>query len=148
MLERVGASENPSNSHAQGSSGEYSLKDVQRMRCFCHEGQLNTTRCNSFKDEPYRNCKGWGTSRNMQAGKSNPATSLASQCWLTSYSSACIRQRAMTVESHDGNAIPSFASQETKLVFGIFYSDKNNIWNEIWFTVLATYWAGGSSKIS
>lgn len=127
MLERVGASQNPSNSHAQGSSGKYSLKDIQRMRCFCHEGQLNTTHCNSFKDKTYRNCKGWGTSRNVQAGKSNPATSLASQCWLTSSSSACIRQRAMTVKSHDGDAIPSFGSQETKLLFGILYSDKNNI---------------------
>ena len=56
---------------------------------------------------------------NMQASKSNPATSLESQCWLTSYSSACIQQCAMTAESHNICVIASFSSQETKVLFGI-----------------------------
>lgn len=55
----------------------------------------------------------------MQASKSNPATSLESQCWLTSYSSACMQQCAMTVESHNVYVIASFGSQETKVLFGI-----------------------------
>lgn len=56
---------------------------------------------------------------NTQASKSNPATSLESQCWLTSYSSACIQQCEMTVESHNVYVIAFFGSQETKVLFGI-----------------------------
>lgn len=70
------------------------------------------------RTDPTEIARDGAQAENMQASKSNPATSLESQCQLTSYSSACI-QCAMTVESHNVSVIASFSSQETKVLFGI-----------------------------